>query len=326
MWGRLDAVPTLVKLLVTPQALLAAAAPPQTEVGLMAALRELVVAVDVHHGDWSGHLEDHVWAPRAERIREEARAALARAAGDTEEDPPVDALREAVTASRQWQIFALHVGAPDGRATADRAVDDPPGSAPGLRPDQAITAARDYGVGIQTLTDPRDEGDQELVHRLASAGRRALRDNLSGDRVPAGVFPWIDRSARLLSWAWLDRSPSFWGPMAALVVVTLAAAVGAPVLLTEQTGAARWWAAGAVPGVLLLGGAALARALGRAAVAVGLLVVGAVLVIGACVSDANPLGVVALVAGALSLVLLALVALVRVRPTGARSRRGPPGG
>ena len=114
-------------------------------------------------------------------------------------------------------------------------------------------------------------------------------------------------------------------PMAALVAVTLFAAVGAPVLLTEQTGAARWWAAAAVPGVLLLGGAAVARALGRVPVAIGLLVAGAALVVGACASDANSLGVVALVAGALSLVLLALAALVRVRPTGARSRRGPSG-
>jgi patatin-related protein len=318
LWGRLDAVPTLVDLLVTPEALTAAAAPPATEDGLLADLKRLVLAVDGSAGDgsagdWGAFLEREVWEPRSEPIRQEVRAALAWKAGSGNPRPGVGCLREALTASRQWQVFAqLRASSAGTTSQPDR------GSAAatpaGLSPDDAVADAATYRVGLETLTDPPVETDAALIQSITAAGRRALRYNLPEDRVPPALLGVVDRVARLLSWAWLDRSASFWLPTAALTAVTLFLVVVAPAVLTDEAGPARWWAAGAVPGVLLLITAGVAAALHRYPVALGMLVVGAALAIAAWTSGDNALGIVAMVAAILSLVLGALIVLARSKP------------
>jgi patatin-related protein len=326
LWGRLDAVPTLVDLLVTPEALTAAAAPPATEDGLLADLKRLVLAVDVEVGDWNGFLEREVWQPRSERIRLEVRAALDWNAGTTDSPPPVDCLCEALTASRQWQVFAQHRGSPAG-TTAQTISRTTAATPAGLSPRDAVEDAAEYKVGLETLADPRVETDAALIQSVTAAGQRALRYNLTTDRVPPALFDWMDRTARLLSWAWLDRSASFWLPIGALTAVTLFLAVGAPVLLTDESGPARWWAGGALPGVVLPVAAGVAAALHRYRLAVGMLVAGTALAAAAWTSGDNALGVVALAAAILSLVLGALILLIRSKPGRKRApaHADPPG-
>jgi patatin-related protein len=313
LWGRLDAVPTLVDLLVTPEALTTAAASAATEDELLADLKRLVLAVDGSAGDWGAFLEREVWEPRSERIGQEVRAALAWKAGSGNPPPAVDCLREALTASRQWQVFAQHRGSSAG-TTSKPDSGSSPATPAGLSPDDAVADAATYRVGLETLTDPRVETDAALIQSVTAAGRRALRYNLGEDRVPPALLGWVDRVARLLSWAWLDRSASFWVPIGALTALTLFLVVGAPAVLTDEAGRARWWAAGAVPGVLLLVTAGVAAALRRYPLALSMLVVGAVLAIAAWTSGDNALGIVAMVATILSLVLGALIALIRAKP------------
>jgi len=319
LWGRLDAVPTLVDLLVTPDALTAAAAPPATEDGLLAELKRLVLAVEGSAGDWSAFLEREVWEPRSEGIRQEVRTALARNAGSGNPPPAVDCLREALTASRQWQVFAQH-RAPSAGTTSQPDRGSTPATPAGLSPDDAVADAATYRVGLETLTDPSVETDAALIQSITAAGRRALRYNLPEDRVPPALLGWVDRAARLLSWAWLSRSASFWVPIGALTALTLFLAVGAPAALTNEAGPARWWAAGAVPSVLLLITAGVAAAIHRYPLALGTLVIGTALAIAAWTSGDNALGIVAMVAAILSLVLGALIALRRTKP---RRQRAP---
>jgi hypothetical protein len=322
LWGRLDAVPTLVGLLVTPEALTTAAAPPATEDGLLAHLKRLVVAVDGDGGDWDAFLEREVWEPRSERIRQEVRAARKWGAGSTDHPPAVDCLREALTASRQWQVFAQHRGSSAG--TTGRTISGSTAAAPaGLSPADAVADAAAYRVGLETLTNPPVETDAALIQSITAAGRRALRYNLAEDRVPRALLGWVDRMARLVSWAWLDRSASFWGPVGALTAVTLILALGAPAALTDEAGPARWWAAGAVPGVLLLVTAGVAAALQRYPIALGTLVLGTAVTIAAWTSGDNALGIVALASGILSLVLGALILLIRSKPGRGRAPADP---
>ena len=308
MWGRLDAVPTLVELLVTPASLVEAARRAERIEALLAELKTLVLAVDVPNGDWTTFLEKEVWGPRAPGIRIEAEAALALArradeAGRTAEIErlEVDGIRDAITAARQWQVFAQ--SCPSEQPTVD-----------GLSPKGARDRALTYSVGTETLTSPRVKSDKVLLRNLTGAALRAAPYNT--ERTPAlqAVAAATRRGARLLTWAWLNRSATFWLPMALLLGATLAFLVAAPALLTDADGARRLWAAAAVPGVVLILAAGLAAATRRPVIATLTLLAGAGATIAAWTWGDNSLGVVAVVAAALLVPLVAVIGLVLTRP------------
>jgi hypothetical protein len=122
------------------------------------------------------------------------------------------------------------------------------------------------------------------------------------------------RGARLLTWAWLNRSATFWLPMALLLAATLAFLVAAPALLTDADGARRLWAAAAVPGVVLILAAGVTAATRRPVIATLTLLAGVGATIAAWTWGDNSLGVVAVVAAALLVPLVAVIGLVRARP------------
>src|SRR5262245_6840896 len=190
MWGRLDAVPTLVELLVTPESLREAARRAEAIEALLAELKALVVAVDVPNGDWATFLEQDVWGPREDGIRADAEAALALVRSEGGEDGgdrtveierlDVGHIRDAIIAARQWQVFALNCPSEPSTDDAAGAADGVTGD--GLSPDGARERARDYRVGTETLTNPRLEGEKVLIRNLTGAALRAAPYN--AERTP----------------------------------------------------------------------------------------------------------------------------------------------
>jgi patatin-related protein len=320
MWGRLDAVPTLVELLVTPASLFEAATRAKTVEALLAELKALVLAVDVPNGDWASFLETDVWGPREPGIRAEAEAALAltRCADGVDRTADIERLevgriRDAITATRQWQVFAQDC--PPERPT-DAAADIAEGvTVDGLSPDRARQRAGGYRVGTETLTNPRVKREKLLLRNLTGAALRAAPYN--AERTPAlqAVAGATRRGARLLTWAWLDRSATFWLPVVLLLGATIALVAAAPALLTDADTAGRLWAGAAVPGVVLILAAGAAAATRRHVVTtLTLLLLGAGLSIAAWTWGDNSLGVVAVVATALLAALGAVIGLARLRP------------
>lgn len=321
LWGRLDAVPTLVDLLVTPAALFEAATRATTTEALLGDLKALVLAVDVPNGGWAAFLEEEVWAPRRHGIRAEAEAAVAltgsvAATGAMPEIERlrVDCIRDAIVASRQWQVFALQHRPPEPE-TREAAEASGPVSMDALSPDGARQLARDYAVGVETLTQPPVKEDKVLFRSIAAAALRALPYNVEKTTLPQVVSRAARRAASLLSWAWLNRSATFWAPVALLVAATIALVGGVPPLLTDAGNVGRWWAAAAVPGALLVvagGAAAVARR--HVGAIVTPVVVGGGLATAASTWGDNSLGVVAVFATALVALLGAVVALTRAGP------------
>lgn len=321
LWGRLDAVPTLVELLVTPAALFDAATRAKTTQALLGDLMALVLAVDVPNSGWAEFLEEEVWAPRREGIRAEAEAALALAqrrdvANLTAEIErlPVECIRDVITASRQWQVFALQQR-PTERETTETAGASAEGRTEGLSPDDARQLASEYAVGLETLTEPRVEGDKVLFRNITAAALRALPYNAERTTLPRVVIGATGRAARLLTWAWLNRSATFWAPVALLLVATVAFLGGAPALLTDADNMDRLWAAAAVPGAILIVAGGVAAAARRHVVTIlTLLLVGGGLATAAWTWGDNSLGVVTVFATALVALLGAVAGLARARP------------
>jgi patatin-related protein len=320
MWGRLDAVPTLVELLVTPASLFGAAGRANDSEALLAQLKALVLAVDVPDGDWVTFLEKNVWGPREQGIRAEAEAALAltRRADGVDRTAEIDRLevgrlRDAITATRQWQVFAQNC--PSERPT-DQAADTAEGATvDGLSPDDARERARDYRVGTETLTNPRVKREKVLLRRLTGAALRAAPYNAERTPILQAVAGGTRRTARLLTWAWLNRSATFWLPVLLLLGATIAFLAAAPALLTDADAASRLWAAAAVPGVVLILAAGAAAATRQHVITtLTLLLLGAGLAMAASTWGDNSLGVVAVVATALLAPLGAVVGLARWRP------------
>jgi hypothetical protein len=171
MWGRLDAVPTLVDILVTPESIAGAL---QRE-----GIDELVPACQWLHdiiatppddddGAWQEFLTTEVWEPMSNRIGDELEAILAQAAGSG-----VDAIRDAFVARRQWEILAEELALPT----------TPAGTAsPTLSPDDTSTRVAQHRVGVQTLTEPRHRDNVDLFQDLSRAAGQALVGNVEAVR------------------------------------------------------------------------------------------------------------------------------------------------
>jgi hypothetical protein len=303
MWGRLDAVPTLVDLLVTAEGLAEGATSVES---LLEELRDVVVEVDVEGDGWAAWLEEHVWRPRLDDIRAEVDAVWKRKSTGTGPWPPVPRTADAIIASRQWQVFAME----------RRLCEDGP---PAATPSEVEAHARCYAIGTETLGDPPVEEDDALFRDVARAAQRALEHNLrpapggGGPGIPRAVGTTAGGLVRLVSWAWLDRSWAFWVPVVGLLLLVAGVDVAATAWRTDAGCWSCLWAALAVPGALLaLGGAALA-ALRRRALAVPVVTGGVVLAAAGWTWGDNSLGVLAVGSTVLLLAAAALAALVGAR-------------
>ena len=104
MWGRLDAVSTLVGLLVTPETIghwLLATPTRSTRCTVSSS----ATSQPRPTSGWPTWLDHNVWAVYREQIAMEIAALQAG-----EDAPRLDAIRGALTARRQWEILADELG------------------------------------------------------------------------------------------------------------------------------------------------------------------------------------------------------------------------
>jgi patatin-related protein len=223
MWGRLDAVPTLVDLLLTPatvRASLGAMAPAEA----LAAAQSLVVGPASPDPDgWRDWLDANVWARYRDAIEAELRSLPSGGSS-------VDAIRDAVVCRRQWEIIAEELGLSSEHGIADR---------PPLGPADAVPAVAAYAVGAESITAPRTRDTADAFRALSESAARTLEWHFAPPPAdaPATRRPGIsERAVRTLaravrlggsiaSSALLGPSPArrllrtAWAPVLAVVVI-----------------------------------------------------------------------------------------------------------
>ncbi len=224
MWGRLDAVPTLVDLLLTPatvRASLGSMAPADA----LAAVKALVVG-PVPSADpdgWQAWFEANVWARYGDAIGLELGSL-------SSSEATVDAIRDAVVCRRQWEIIAQELGLSSEHGIADR---------PPLSAADAVPAVAAYAVGAESITAPKTRDTADAFRALSESAARTLEWHLASPPVdaPATRRPGInERAVRTLARAvrlggsvassvLLGPSPArrllrtAWAPVLAVVIV-----------------------------------------------------------------------------------------------------------
>jgi patatin-related protein len=156
MWGRMDAVPTLVDLMVTPSSLRRTG---RSTDELVADIGSIVMA---DGPDDLTELGAQLWADHNETIQAE----LAALTGTSNNEPvPLTATRRAIVARRQWEIL----------------VEELPGA--GSVQDRIAT----YRVGAETISDPiiRNEIRDRLKEIVYAASRTAVANAYAN-----GVTRW----------------------------------------------------------------------------------------------------------------------------------------
>ena len=316
MWGRLDAVPTLVQLLVTPDSLRAVAADLAADGAdagdvadrLLARVRAAVTGApaDGEGGDpetsWPAFLRQTAWDPRQLAIDRVVQWAVSPAAAPSKPDSSdLQALWDALVSARQWEILSDELALQRGRQAW-------------FGPRRTVEEANDYGVGVETLTNPPEAADSDLISRTVRAGRRMLQENLHG-HVPAPVLGVVQAVGLVLSWAWVGRRTTFKLTLGAVTALALALAlVVLPVAGSDAHGWSRLFSVGAVPGAALVLWAVIDTLFKRWSRAAGLFLVGAGLVGLAAVAGGNWRASAAVFAVALVVVAAGLWTLQLVRP------------
>jgi patatin-related protein len=336
MWGRLDAIPPIVDVLVTAEQLVIAAERTldgEGPAGRERAVRELreelrraVAEPGPAAGlSWSRFLEETAWAPREADITRLVRSAVdqavARSEAGTAEPRPaqmdkrlLQVLRDALISARQWLVVAEELAKQDAAAP----------EAPVFGPRETVEAADRYAVGAETLTNPAVADDSKLVRKLLVAARGAARCNVS-DRVPRIVLGTVESLGALLSWAWLGRRIAFKITAVGLSVVALLALLVLPPWGSSAQGWSRLWAITAVPGALAVVAGAGAALLGRRKAALASVLAGAPLVVVAGTVGGNWLGSSAILTavGLLAAGALWVVAWLRLRLGRRRAAASP---
>lgn len=182
MWGRLDAVPTLVELLVRPEEIRRRFA---TAAEAIAAFQSLVATrapTDMRWGTWEW--ETQIEAELQELFRldiDDARCATASIA----------ALRRALVAARQWETLAeeFHsTGSSSSTPNPDREATPPTAD--------LLQHVAEYATGAETVR--RNQRWPELVTRFTEVGTAAARAvvwNASNNgRVEIDLPPWARRA------------------------------------------------------------------------------------------------------------------------------------
>jgi patatin-related protein len=180
LWGRLDAVPTMVELLVRPE---------QLAIHLLAAreagrepLAHVRALVSPEGHPWQAHLQARVWDTCADRIGEEVDALLA-APADALHQVPITAIRTAVVARRQWEILGDEYLLPKGP------MGNPPDVDATRRPtfEEVRAWVAGYRVGAETL---RDNGHApELLDRFGEIATAATEMALWNAKLPGSRLP-----------------------------------------------------------------------------------------------------------------------------------------
>jgi patatin-related protein len=326
MWGRLDAVPTLVELLVTPSALVAAAkdaggaSRDDAVASLVATLRAAVLDADplTGNGDaetsWPCFLDETAWAPRQKNITALAAWAVGAAAAPADESPPpagcLQVLHDALVSARQWKVLAEEL-ALQRRDVAK--VRSPAPALVALGPKETVEAANRYGVGVETMTSPPEPSDSNLIRKLVVAGRRMLAENLGG-RVPKAALIALQSVGAILSWSWLGDRVGFRLSRLLLTAATLAGLVVLPVAGSTANGPWRLLAVLGPPGAAGLVAAVVFLLSKRHIWAVEALATGVILVAIAAFPGGNWLASSAVVLVAVLVATLGLWALAWTRP------------
>jgi patatin-related protein len=176
LWGRLDAVPTMVELLVRPEQLAATLAAGDDPVGRV---RELVAPTG---HPWQADLEVRLWAPAEARIAREIEALLA-AEPDGRGRVPISAIRTALAARRQWEILGEEYRLPKSP------MGNPPGTDTGTMPtfEQVRAWVAGYGVGAETLKG--NDHAPELLDRFDEIATAATEMALWNASLPTSRLP-----------------------------------------------------------------------------------------------------------------------------------------
>ena len=214
LWGRLDAVPTMIDLLVRPKSLAPRLAVCADDKEALEKVHQLV-APSRH--PWRNSLDAEVWRPSRAQIKTEVGAL--RRAGDQPDAVGIGAIRSALIARRQWEILGQEIvlrtesmGSPPAE-TANRA--------PTLEDVKEWVAG--YWVGAETLrsedtaVEPKDEPTEpaekapqctsrppdktpELLDRfgeLAKAATETILWNAAHSPLSFKPPPLVERAVRL---------------------------------------------------------------------------------------------------------------------------------
>lgn len=248
MWGRLDAVPTLVELLVRPEEIRRRF---PTAAKAIAAFQPLVAARapnDKKCGTWEW--ETQIEAELQELFRldvDDARCATASIA----------ALRRALVAARQWETLAEELHSTDSSSAPNLEREPTPPTA------VLVQDVADYATGAETVR--RNQRWPDLVTRfteLGTAASRAVVWNASNNgRVDVDLPPWARRAiiratprlAKMAATRLLAPAGSESSPKLKVVASLLVAAAAVLVVLGLVMGA--WpFLFGLVIGLGLVGG------------------------------------------------------------------------
>ncbi len=258
MWGRLDAVPTLIEILVEPERMRMLAESTSTgdsdtdcEI-----LLDLFFAISCAAGaavtspEWKQFLLRTTWRPREAAIRDAIRAVIA-AANDHQSVPAADLgdLRAALTSARQWAILAeLLPHVHDADVQPADAIGASPAPVAFVEPKELVELANDYWVGVETIGNPGVKQDGVLVTDLVGAAQAMLARTTSGPAAIAGRI--LVPTVAFLRWIWLEKTtPKVLG--AVLLVLGLAGLTVPALCIADGTWPERLAAAAAGPAALL---------------------------------------------------------------------------
>ena len=229
MWGRLDAVPTLVEMLVTSHTMVDAAkdevalhALPEAAEALLERLRTIVVgARDQGASDpassWPAFRDAAVWQPQREAIAAEVRTLVATAFANDEAAPSVAAIQMALAARRQWDVVAAEIG------------DEP------VSPREAVERTARWAVGLETLKDLPPGYVAALGRRMFSVGRDAVEWNAA--ETPVGPIVRYGTRPAARVWGTLGMRGAFGGTADRILIVVALLTTVLGVLCTIVAGA-----------------------------------------------------------------------------------------
>ena len=177
LWGRLDAVTTMIELLVRPSHLRARLAGCTDDDEAVEVVRRLVAPVG---HPWQARLDTLVWGPSVEGVRREV-AALRSTTDDADVDVP--SVRTALIARRQWEILGEEQALPGDQMGVRPGADT--GQVPSLEDVERWVAG--YRVGAEVLRG--NEKAPELLDRFGEIATAATEMALWNVSLPSSRLP-----------------------------------------------------------------------------------------------------------------------------------------
>jgi patatin-related protein len=179
LWGRLDAVPTMIEMLVRPSHLRDRLARCADDEAAVEAVHQLVAPAG---HPWRARLDTLVWNPSVEAVRGEV-ARLRTTTGDGESDVEIPAVRTALIARRQWEILGEERALPSEQMGVRPGVDTT--RPPALEEVEAWVA--DYRVGAEVLRG--NDKAPELLDRFGEIATAVTEMGLWNISLPSSRVP-----------------------------------------------------------------------------------------------------------------------------------------